>query len=1170
MKRQDKKTGVIGDPALTNELRRLIRTPVGRRLLLKLGGASALTMAIGDLGGCGDDGEEGPIPTPTSTPTPTPTATPTPTERPREVRHLFCALGSAAGAENLTLSVGGVEYPVELITDAHRQDLVALGGVWSMVDTARLTHVARNVDLPSDRPLLLHVTGQLGGNTVYVAETIHVPRESLVFAWTVALALAGSDPQRLGVTRWAAELGVSLPEQLNADDLADLTATITPSSIAAALVYKHPEIVSLESDSAAITMTLLLASPGVSDLAAQIAQMLQQGIPYAEEVPVLDENGDQVYLQDPDGTVQVPANTVEISSDLDDRFNRAVRLGVNDMKNSMELEGKTWFLTPGTPPQPIPVGSVVLPADDLFAVTLDWTGFKHGIKIEKNGDFEPSTRQLPIKVWNNYVRYTSVYVQYLDGQGNLIVPPSAAGGADGSSWREAVTQGLEPLSGALPVTGSNTKYSTYVTEVPDMPTLFGIPIAENTNYSEATLTFPAEARTARVLVGGLGHSPDDGGWKNLFPAGAYPDRINPPECEHGIIMTSILDIGVVTLFLVMDVGATSVTDTYRAMSRSGPYNIVDVLNSLRAIVKNLGVLSPALALAAGVASGEATLEDISSGRGKSTWWALLKMAEVLARLISTIVTTNNRVLEDWMKPILVNMAVGNSSRWIPVVGEALAAAAVVGDIAQLAETSAEVATSPWLIDNSIHVTYGATVTLYHDPDDAVFPRSATKYALTPVIGGGRSRDPIVGDVTPVGTRSDPIVVLVNDIPIGGTVQYSVSFTNADGAQVGTGATDVLPNNDVNNLPRTVEITIQEIAIPITANTVFERQNTTAYSTADNGYTWTTNTQIGGTVQDHPGLLEINSISVGTVSGMAGYVWRTQDPSPQYWIRNLPTIQNEGQKTIKLQTGGPYSRKPLVVYDRLNPDLTNGNNFLLEPYEQGTGYQVRRLKLSADGGRLGWNVGESWGQFLNPLSAVTLHPSGYLVGVNAQTGKLDIHQIPPNPTQDTSLPPLASSHAGPGTRPGLTQTPVGVAITITGVIVILEAGANQLQSFDLNGNPVAYFGTDPNNLSYYAALASGANDTLLSLAVDGQGWFYVLSYTGDGSQVSDYAVDVYNAQGEHIVRSPGLNAATFDVDYWRNVFTLNYASVKNTDGTARIDPTGGFMEPSTSICIPRNR
>jgi hypothetical protein len=1126
MTEKEGKHAVVGILDLPEELRRLIRTPVGRRLLLKLGGASALALAVGNLGGCGDDDEGGPR----ATQTPAPTVTPTPTQRPREIRHIFCALGSAAGVQNLTLSVGGVEYPVKPVIQADRQQLV--GGVYSKLDTTKLTHVAHDVNLPSDRPLLLHLTGQLGANTVYVAETIHVPRASLVFAWRAALTLAGSVPQLLGAAHWITELGVFSPATLTAEDLADLTASITPSSIAAALAYKHPEVASLESDSAAITMTLLLANPGVSNLAAQIWQMIQEGTPYAKEVPILDGNGNPIYITDPDTGASVQASTIQISSDLNDRFGLAVSLAVNDVKNSMDLEGKTWNLTPGTPPQPQSASSLGAPADDAFNITQSRTGYNWGVKVSVDS-FDPSTRTIPIKVWNNYVRYISAYVQYLDGQGNPL-----------------------PVSDT---TGQNTQYSQFLVNVQDMPELYGIPFMEDHNYGSATLTFPDGATAARLLVCSLGSNWKGPAWRDFFPSDAYPDRINPEECAVPILFTSLFDIALVLMFLAMDVTTAGVYQVARNVLSESAQSTLLVL---RPILLTLTVASTTAFFVA----GGVTVTQLESGgvSGLASMWNMLKdTAIVLAHLFALSESKNIFI------KVFAYLTGQSGTKALPVVGEILAAMAAVGDAAQLAQTSAETANSPWVIDNTIHVTYAATVTLQHDPNDAVFPRSATDWTLTPIVGSG-SQDPVTGQVTPVGTRSDPIVVSLPAVPIGGgTIQYSVVFTNADGAQVGKGTSAVLPNNDATNLPRQVEITIQEIAIPITANTVFQRQNTTAYSTADKGYTWTPNTQIGGTVQSQTGLIEINAISVGTVSGMAGYVWRAGGATPQYWIRNLPTIQNAGQPTIQLQTGGPYSRKPLVAYDRLNPDLTNGNNFLLEPDDQGTGYQVRRLKLSAGGGTLGWNAGESWGQFLNPLSAVTLHPSGYLVGVNAETGKLDIHKIPANPTDDTNRPPLASSYAGPGTRPGLTQTPVGVAITITAMVVVLEAGANQLQAFDLTGNPVAYFGTDSSNLSYYAPLSSGANDTLLSLAVDGQGWFYVLSYTGDGSQVSDYAVDVYDLHGTHVVRSPGLNAATFDVDYWRNIFALNYAPLANTDGTPHVDATTGVVEPSTSICIPRN-
>jgi hypothetical protein len=1123
---QDKKRSMMDARELSEEIRRLIRTPVGRRLLLKLGGASALTLTIGGLGGCGEDEERAP------SPTPAPTASPTPTQRPREVRHIFCALGDTAGVQNPTLSVGGITYALQSVTEADRTQLVSAGGGYRLMDMAMLSHVARDVDLPSDRPLLLHVTGQLGADTVYVAETIHVPRESMVFAWKAALALAGSVSQLLGDVSWLTELGVTALEQLTAEHLADLTATITPSSIAAALAYKHPEVASLESDSSAITMTLLLANPGVSDLATQIAQMLQQGIPYAVQVPILDENGQPIYITDPDTGASVQALTMQINSDLNDRFGRAVRLGVNDVKNSMDLEGKTWNLTPGTPPQPQPASSVGAPADDAFNITQSRTGYNWGVKVTIDS-FDPTTRTIPIKVWNNYVRYLSAYVQYLDGQGNPL-----------------------PISNP---SGQDTQYSQFLVNVQDMPELFGIPFMENHNYGSATLTFPDGATAARLLICSLGSNRKGPTWRDFFPADAYPDRVNPDECSVPVLFTSLFDIGIPVMFLAMDVSTATVLQTARSYLKQDVMPMVRVLSP---ILRSLEVLSiAAVFIAGGVTATQ--LQNAGVSELASMWNVLKDTASILGHLFAL---EGSRQI---FIPIIISISYQKGTQALPILGEVLAAAAAMGDAAQLAQVSAETANSPWVIDNTIHVTYTATVTLQHDLNDAAFPRSATQWTLTPVIGGAGSRDPITGAVTPVGTRQEPIGVTVPDVPIGGgTVQYAVTFTNADGAQVGKGTSAVLPNNDVNNLPRTVEITIQEIAIPITANTVFQRQNTTAYATADKGYTWTPTTQIAGTVQDTSGLIEINAISVGTVSGMAGYVWRAGTP-PQYWIRNLPTLQDAGQTTIQLQTGGPYARKPLVVYDRLNPDLRTGNNFLLEPDDQGTGYQVRRLTLSANGGTLGWNAGESWGQFLNPLSAVTLHPSGYLVGVNAETGKLDIHKIPANPTDDTNLPPLASSYAGPGTRPGLTQTPVGVAITITSMVVVLEAGANQLQCFDLAGNPVAYFGTDPNNPSYYAALASGANDTLLSLAVDGQGWFYVLSYTGDGAQVSDYAVDVYDVHGTHVVRSPGLNAATFDVDYWRNIFALNYAPLANTDGSAHVDATTGVVEPSTSICIPRN-
>jgi hypothetical protein len=103
-------------------------------------------------------------------------------------------------------------------------------------------------------------------------------------------------------------------------------------------------------------------------------------------------------------------------------------------------------------------------------------------------------------------------------------------------------------------------------------------------------------------------------------------------------------------------------------------------------------------------------------------------------------------------------------------------------------------------------------------------------------------------------------------------------------------------------------------------------------------------------------------------------------------------------------------------------------------------------------------------------------------------------------------------------------------------------------------------------SSYFDLYNPTNETLLYLdmAVEAQGVIYVLSYQGNGSSPSDYYLDLYNADGTFIVRTPDPNvtstpqnvvAAKLCVDMWRNVYTLDYQA------------QSGRPEPTVSHWIP---
>jgi hypothetical protein len=92
-------------------------------------------------------------------------------------------------------------------------------------------------------------------------------------------------------------------------------------------------------------------------------------------------------------------------------------------------------------------------------------------------------------------------------------------------------------------------------------------------------------------------------------------------------------------------------------------------------------------------------------------------------------------------------------------------------------------------------------------------------------------------------------------------------------------------------------------------------------------------------------------------------------------------------------------------------------------------------------------------------------------------------------------------------------------------------------------------------------------TYLDLAVEMQGFIYVLSYTGQGKAVDDYKLDLYDPLGHFLSRTPdrakdpnakGVNGARLIVDMFRSMYTLNFEHFLGPN-----DRT----EPSVSTWLP---
>ncbi len=96
------------------------------------------------------------------------------------------------------------------------------------------------------------------------------------------------------------------------------------------------------------------------------------------------------------------------------------------------------------------------------------------------------------------------------------------------------------------------------------------------------------------------------------------------------------------------------------------------------------------------------------------------------------------------------------------------------------------------------------------------------------------------------------------------------------------------------------------------------------------------------------------------------------------------------------------------------------------------------------------------------------------------------------------------------------------------------------------------------LSYFPLRGVRAPNALtyLDMAVEAQGYVYILSYLNDGSKTTDYLLDVYGPDGSFVLRTPDSNvttkpqnvvAARIAVDIWRNLYALTFQTLQGPNG-----------------------
>jgi hypothetical protein len=149
--------------------------------------------------------------------------------------------------------------------------------------------------------------------------------------------------------------------------------------------------------------------------------------------------------------------------------------------------------------------------------------------------------------------------------------------------------------------------------------------------------------------------------------------------------------------------------------------------------------------------------------------------------------------------------------------------------------------------------------------------------------------------------------------------------------------------------------------------------------------------------------------------------------------------------------------------------------------------------------------------------------------------------------------------------GLPQLPANATVTGNVAVTVREPGSSWTlhdgqtsNSYKISLDPGSHTLAVVDLLATTPLHDQQPGITYLSMSTERKGYIYVLSYTGDGSNVIDYRLDIYQPNGAWLARTTGVNAARIVVDMWRNLYTLNYESF--------LGP-GGRTEPSVSTWIP---
>jgi hypothetical protein len=742
---------------------------------------------------------------------------------------------------------------------------------------ARFTHYAEGVVVSQESPHHVRVHYQEAEPSLpaLVAMTIHVPQRARIAARTTTPALGTIAEDAVVSNATLAAYGVpraTLAMTLDADLL------MTPIEMAKSILFHHPELASLDSYTAAIVIDTIANTGGIDDFALKLSRQGQ-----ATEhggfatITLCTDQHDEPAIYNPNGPwaqAGQPVSYYKLSEETTGASGQGPLCeAIRKTKDDLRLRNRRWSVNLGQPATTQPPG-VTPPqqADtDGYTFTLNNKTPGHGLDVPADLlSYDGDTFTAAAR--NTYLRTLSAYVRFRDDAGAVLTNITGFQG----NW-----------GGVLDHPDSGKYFCGTVSAVNEV---LGIPTP--TDPTKLSFSWPEQASAADLLWGGIGLSDWD----------SDTDIV-------GAVATAIFQYGVPVLFLAAGAAITS----------SGWY---------KAMLADKELMLALMELGAFVFLGYGGYEWAANGLKT----ALAKLADKVAGFLV------DKAVEKLAAWALMKITVAEVEDAIPFAGwvARLANMAITG--AEIAETVVEVCTSPATYTVEVKRELQLQLTVHPDPthgrtgQDAIWPTEADHWVAIVQYKDGTNYHQ-TGALPVGGHASDPVVTTFTNLPAGSQLQAVFGvYSNSDwlaGRWQSAWVNAVVPQQQTQ---LTIEGTIQESLVPLTAQTQYHYKQKTAWDNQTSSHVWHVGDQPTETVEDlntsntGNNLGGLAGITLNDKAYMLGYCWTASGqnyPDPgcqetaQSWsFANISTLADPSAGYKFSECG--FSDQPFIVYDQFGP------------------------------------------------------------------------------------------------------------------------------------------------------------------------------------------------------------------------------------------------------------